>query len=155
MNDIERITALVDKFPRLFHGESPQIPSHLPRGWEGLVTRLMTDLNVMLDDSQAECFRFLQIKEKVAGLRVYWRLDSEEKTVAVDRPGGQSAQGVDTEPDESTTVAGRIAARVLQAEEEAAQTCQRCSQTGASNQPSLGGVATLCAACCQQRAEAP
>ena len=154
MNDIERITALVEKFPRLFHGESPQIPSHLPLGWDDLVTRLMADLNALLDDSQAECFRILQIKEKVAGLRVYWRLDCEEKTAVLDLGGDPSAPGADTEPDESTTVSGRIAARVLQAEEEAAQTCQRCSQSGASKQASSGGVATLCAACCQQRAEA-
>ena len=152
MNDIERVTALVEKFPRLFHGLPPLVHSHLPLGWEALVTRLLVDLDAMLDDSQASRFQFRQIKEKVAGLRVYWQLESEDSDV-LDLAGGQSAQPVDTETVEPITAFDRIAARVLQAEEEAARTCQGCGQPGLCDQHTTGGgAATLCEACSLQLA---
>lgn len=152
MNDTERVTALVEKFPRLFHGEPPLVTSHLPLGWGVLVTRLLVDLDAMLDDSQARRFQFRQIKEKIAGLRVYWQLDSDEAEVP-DLTGGQFAQQVDAEPVEPITAFDRIAARVSQAEEEAARTCQDCGQPGDCAKQTSGGAATLCDACSQQRTE--
>ena len=160
MNDTDSIPALVEKFPRLFHGKPPLVHSELPPGWEALVTRLLVDLDKTLNDSQARRFQIRQIKEKVAGLRFYWQLDAEEtetetatETLTEDWVGAQSTDRVDAEPVEPMSAFDWIAARVLQAGEESEQTCQGCGEPGDVG-PGHGGVATLCAACCQQRAEA-
>lgn len=78
MNDNDLINEYVRKFPRLFHGAPPEFSSHVPTGWADLTGRLLADLDLKLSDSQADRFKILQIKEKLAGLRVYWRLALEE-----------------------------------------------------------------------------
>ena len=153
MNDTERVTALVEKFPRLFHGSPPLVSSHLPLGWEDLMIQFLVDLDTRLDDSQASRFQFRQIKEKIAGLRVYWQLESADTQVP-DLISGQTAQSLGAEPVEPSTAFDWIAARVLKAEEVAARTCQDCGQPGTSDRPAPSAVATLCDACSQQRVEA-
>ena len=153
MNDTERVTALVEKFPRLFHGSPPLVSSHLPLGWEDLMIQFLVDLDTRLDDSQANRFQFRQIKEKIAGLRVYWQLESADTQVP-DLVGGQIAQRVGAEPVEPITAFDWIAARVLKAEEVAARTCQDCGQPGTRDRPAPSAVAPLCDACSQQRVEA-
>ena len=150
MNDTERVTALVKKFPRLFHGSPPLVNSYLPPGWEDLMIQFLVDLDTRLDDSQASRFQFRQIKEKIAGLRVYWQLESAD-TEVLDLIGSQIAQQEGTELVEPITAFDWIAARVLEAEEEAARTCQDCGQPGTSDNPASGAVATLCDVCSQQR----
>lgn len=152
MNDIDPIPALVKKFPRLFHNKSPQVMSDLPCGWEDLVDRLFVDLDAMLDDHQAKRLKIIQIKEKFAGLRVYWQLGSE-KTIVIDLLSGQSAFRLDTGPTQPTTAFEQITARVRQAGLEAARTCQRCGQPGDCPPQTPGWMVTLCDACRLKRAE--
>ena len=99
----------------------------------------------MLDDDAARDFEVVQIKEKFAGLRVYWELDKEQTTV-IDVIGRGSVQRVDKVPAKPTALFDRIRARVKQAGEQAATTCQRCGNGGASAGGS-GWIVTLCETC--------
>ena len=140
-----KIDALVARFPRLFKGKHPRVWSDLPPGWTELANRLFVDLDAMLDDDAARRFSVIQIKEKFAGLRVYWQL-GQEQTLVMDFHGTGSVQRVDTDPATPTALFDRIRARVKQAGEEAATTCQRCGNGGASANRS-GWIVTLCASC--------
>lgn len=150
MNESDPIDALVARFPRLFRGQSPKVMSFLPAGWTEPVTRLFIDLDAMLDDRQAQSFEVRQIKEKLAGLRVYWRLGQEETTV-LDIFGPEGAERLSFRPEQTSSLYDRISARVDQAEAEAATTCQRCGNGSASRRNVSGWLATLCSACAQAR----
>ena len=140
-----KIDALVARFPRLFRGQHPRVWSDLPQGWTELTGRLFADLDAMLDDDAAKRFELVQIKEKFAGLRVYWSL-GEEETLVLDILGSRSTQRLDKGPAEPTALFDRIRARVRQAGDEAATTCQRCGNGGASAGGS-GWITTLCDSC--------
>ena len=140
-----KIDALVARFPRLFHDRQPRVWSDLPQGWTEVADQLFTDLDAMLGDDAARRFEVVQIKEKFAGLRVYWELDKEQTTV-MDIIGTGSVQRVDKGPAKPTALFDRIRARVKQAGEQAATTCQRCGNGGASAGGS-GWIVTLCEAC--------
>jgi len=71
------IPALIQRFPRLFHGRAPQCWSAIPPGWLALVSDLCAAIDGMLDDAQAERFEVVQIKEKLARLRFYFRLSAD------------------------------------------------------------------------------
>jgi hypothetical protein len=139
------IESLVQRFPRLFRGHPPRVPSDLPEGWADLTVRMFTDLNSMLDDANAERFEVIQIKEKFAGLRVYWSLN-DQKTTVVDLIGPESAQRLDLSPADRSATFERIKARVRLAEEEASATCQRCG-CGEAQMRRRGWMVTLCDAC--------
>ena len=140
-----KIDALVARFPRLFKGQQPRVWSDLPEGWTELTHRLFSDLNAMLDDDAAKRFEVIQLKEKFAGLRVYWQLGTEQTTVLDFHVPG-SVRRVDKGPAKPTALFDRIKARVRQASEEAATTCQRCGNGSASANGS-GWIVTLCEAC--------
>jgi hypothetical protein len=139
------IDALVARFPRLFHGRQPRVWSDLPPGWTELANQLFADLNSMIDDDEAKRFEVVQIKEKFAGLRVYWELAHEQTTV-IDVIGSNSVQRIDKGPAKPTALFDRIRARVRQAGEQAATTCQRCGNGGASA-GGPGWIVTLCETC--------
>lgn len=139
------IDALVVRFPRLFHHGQPRVWSDLPPGWTEIVERLFTDLDTLLDDAEAQRFEVIQIKEKFAGLRVYWSL-GEEQTLVMDLHGAGSVQRVDEVPGKPTALFDRISARVRQAEAQAATTCQQCGNGGAASGGS-GWMSTLCPTC--------
>ena len=140
-----KIDALVARFPRLFHDHQPRVWSDLPQGWTELADQLFADLDAMLDDDAANLFAVVQVKEKFAGLRVYWELNKEQTTV-LDIIGSGSAQRFDKIPEKPSSLFNRIRARVKQAGEQAATTCQRCGNGGASAGGS-GWILTLCEAC--------
>ncbi len=140
-----KIDALVARFSRLFHDRQPRVWSDLPQGWTELATQLFANLDAMLDDDAAKRFEVIQIKEKYAGLRVYWSL-GEEETLVLDIVGSGSMQRLDKGPAKPTALFDRIKARVRQAGEQAATTCQRCGDGGASAGGS-GWITTLCDSC--------
>jgi hypothetical protein len=86
---------------------------------------MLADLDAMLDDDAAMRFQIIQIKEKFAGLRVYWQL-GEEQTTVLDILGPGSVQRVDQGPAKPTALFNQIRARVSQAGVEASTTCQQC-----------------------------
>lgn len=140
-----KVDALVARFPRLFHGRQPSVWSDLPQGWTELAGQLFADLDAMIDDDAAKEFEVIQIKEKFAGLRVYWQLGNEQTTV-VDIHGSGSVQRVDKGPAKPSALFDRIRARVKEAGQEAATTCQRCGNGGASAGGS-GWITTQCETC--------
>jgi len=139
------IDDLVVQFPRLFHGRPPQTWSDFPAGWLGMVADLFTDLDRLLDDRSAEQFEVLQIKEKFAGLRVYWRLGAQQTDV-IDLIGAGSTPRIDIEPKRPNATFGLVKARINEAAVQASKTCQVCGELGGSGQ-SEGRLQTLCSAC--------
>jgi hypothetical protein len=144
-----KIDALAERFPRLFRGQQPRVGSDLPQGWTDIANRLFADLDAMMDNVEAKKFAVIQIKEKFAGLRVYWEL-GKEKTMVIDTISSGSAQRLDKPPEKRPALFNRIKARVAQASQEAAQTCQRCGNGGASAGGS-GWIVTLCQTCRAQQ----
>lgn len=140
-----KIDALVARFPRLFHDRQPRVWSDLPPGWTHLADQLFADLDSMLDDDAAKLFEVVQIKEQFAGLRVYWELDKEQTTV-IDFIGSGSVRRVDKDSEKSSALFDRIRARVKEAGEKAATTCQCCGNGGTSA-GGRGWIMTLCEAC--------
>ena len=145
MYDTDSIGPLVDRFPRLFHGKPPEVPSSIPSGWVPLVTRLLEDIDAMLDDAQAKRFRVLQIKEKFAGLSGYWTLGPQTTTV-VDLIGLGEVQRLRIKPHKPTELFERVSVRVRAAETASRQLCQRCGADGGSA-GGRGWIVTLCASC--------
>lgn len=113
------IADLVARFPRLFHGEHPAVMSHLEPGWSQIVWDLCVEIDGLLDDDAAPQFRVMQIKEKFAGLRFYWRMDNGDD------------------------IALRIEAAVTSAEARAAAACQTCGDPGRLRNDG-GWLCTLC-----------
>lgn len=140
-----KIDALVVRFPRLFKGRHPRVWSDLPQGWVELTHRLFADLDTMLNDDEAARFEIVQIKEKFAGLRVYWSL-GEEMTLVLDLRSTHSSQRIEKVPDAPTALSDRIRALVAQAAEQAATTCQHCGNGGAERN-GFGYYVTLCGPC--------
>lgn len=139
------IDDLMVQFPRLFHGRQPRTWSDLPAGWLGVAVDLFTDLDRLLDDRSAEQFEVLQIKEKFAGLRVYWQLGAQQ-TTTIDTVDAASSQRIDIEPKRPTATFDLVKARVSEAAVQASKTCQVCGEPGGSGQ-SEGWLRTLCDAC--------
>ena len=145
-DESDPIAKFVARFPRLFHGKFPRVMSSLPHGWIDVVTRLFVDLDALLDDAQARRLEIIQVKEKFAGLCVYWSL-GKEKTSVIDILGEDSVQRLRTYPRKPSDVFAQITARVGQAEDEAARTCQRCGNGGATRNQTGGWLVTLCEPC--------
>jgi hypothetical protein len=146
----DALARLIAQHPALFRGEEPQVSSHLPAGWYGIVDRLCTDLEQMLD-ARAPQFSVAQIKEKFGSLRFYWDLDGEPSPLFADVLGSLPADiGLTTFPTDSDTeiavaatavgtrisirgtdaLSRAVAALVTEAEAESARTCLTCGQPG-------------------------
>jgi hypothetical protein len=146
----DALARLIAAHPTLFRGEEPRVTSHLPAGWYGIVDRLCTDLERILD-ARAPQFSIAQIKEKFGSLRFYWDLDGEPSPLFADVLGSLPADiALATFPTDSgtevviaaTAVGTRIsirgtdalsravATRVTDAEMESARTCLTCGQPG-------------------------
>ena len=65
--------AAMVEFPRLFNGEPPRIPGWVQPGWQPLVWRLLTSIDTVLTDAEAQEFRVIQVKEKWGTLSFYFR----------------------------------------------------------------------------------
>ena len=104
---------LIARYPRLFRGEGPVIPSGLLPGWARLVNALLTEIDGLLTDEQAQRFEVWQIKEKFGTLRFYWKLQDSEHA-----------------PPDEVLLNTRIMERVRVAERESATVCERCGAPG-------------------------
>lgn len=143
---VDPIAMFVARFPRLFRGKFPRTLSSLPHGWIELVTRLFMDIDALLDDAQARRLEIIQVKEKFAGLCVYWSLGKEETSV-IDIIREDGIQRLRSYPGNPSEAFAQITARVGQAEDEAALTCQRCGNGGAICNQAGGWLVTLCETC--------
>ena len=140
------IDELVVRFPRLFRGRPPP-SSDLPTGWYELAVELFIDIDRFLDDQASERFEVLQVEERFAGLRVYWKLGAQQTNV-VDLFAARRGQSVCLGTQRSDTLFERVKARVNAAAVQASRTCQMCGQPGSSGN-SKGWMRTLCGGCSQ------
>ena len=131
MNDV--LPELIARYPRLFRGKGPTIPSVLLPGWAGLVDALLADVDRMLTDAQAQRFQVDQIKEKFGMLRFYWSL----------RERSQAS------PDESLLWT-RGEARVREAAQQSEDVCELCGAPGTLGE-SRGWYRVRCARCATRR----
>jgi hypothetical protein len=86
--------AAMVEFPRLFNGEQPRIPSWVLPGWQPLIKRLLTSIDTVLTDAEAQEFRVIQVKEKLGTLSFYFRSSErvmEQLDTLVDRACDESA----------------------------------------------------------------
>ena len=112
------LQAAIAQFPRLFHGEPPRIPGWVLLGWQPLIRRLLTSIDTLLTDAEAQAFRILQVKEKWGTLSFYFQ-----------------------SPDR---VRDQINDLVERASQESATSCMRCGRP-ATLADNAGWKAVLCA----------
>ena len=114
------ILKLVAAHPRLFHRKPPRAWSDVPAGWISVVDQMCKDIDSTLDDAEAKQFRFDQIKEKLGGLRVYWKFRNRGYARPIDEPPLPGLHpGFE-----------RLFLIIHNAAEKAAQTCQKCGTPG-------------------------
>ena len=116
------LRALIERFPRLFHGAQPAVRSHVPAGWIGILDALFSGIDALLDDEQAKSFRAEQIKEKFGTLRLYVSFDRTD------------TRGVNPNP---AALRSLVDAAVAASE----VTCYTCGAPGEMR--NLGGWATV------------
>lgn len=114
---------LIEAHPRLFdapsgHSERPSGYAWCEQGWLDLLQRMCLRMEAALRDG--ETIRIFQIKEKFAGLRVYWRGDVSPETAAA------------------------ITEAIALAEGRSAFTCEICGDAGDLHRHA-GRYRTLCA----------
>ena len=88
------LNAAMSEFPRLFRGEPPRIPSWVLPGWQPLMKRLLTSIDTVLTDAEAQKFRVIQVKEKWGTLSFYFRSSErvrEQLDTLVDKACAESA----------------------------------------------------------------
>lgn len=118
----ENLRTLIRRYPRLFHGASPQVPSHVEPGWFPIVDSLCSAIDQLLDDDQAAAFCVAQIKEKLGGLRFYFCFRNDVAEDALRDPVG---------------------VLVARAEKACSVTCARCGEEGRLR-GTTRGISTLC-----------
>lgn len=143
------IDELVVRFPRLFRGRPPKRSSGLPTGWYRPVVALFVEIDRLLDEQATERFEVLQVTERFAGLRVYWRL-GERQTNVIYLFAARGTIPVDIGTQRSDAFFERVKARVNAAAVQASKTGQVCGQPGSSGN-SKGWMQALCDGCSQAR----
>lgn len=126
---MDALPELMQRYPRLFRGEGPVIPSGLLPGWAGLVEQLLADIDGLLTDAQAQRFEVGQIKEKFGTLRFYWKLQES----------GQAS-------DDERLLRVRMMALVREAERHSATVCERCGAPGTLGE-NMGWYRVRCESC--------
>lgn len=62
---------------KLFRGKRPVCWSDFPEGWYDLIQEVCCGIECMLSDEELARFEVLQIKQKLGGLRIYFRFDRD------------------------------------------------------------------------------
>lgn len=139
---MDKLEDLILAHPALFRGAPPVVMSHLPAGWYGLLDRLCSDIERLLD-RETERFRVEQIKEKFGTLRFYWSLDDAGDAVADFIDGSGAHVGKFVLEAQGDRLRGEIRALVLEAEGRSATACQDCGAAG-TLETRRGWASTLC-----------
>ncbi len=82
----DHLTALVERYPRLFHGEPPRAHSEVPTEWAALIDKLCAEIDRLVV-KESVWFQVNQIKEKFGTLRFYFSV-GDPKTRTVGAPFG-------------------------------------------------------------------
>lgn len=136
-----RLAALMEAYPRILR--PPMDNASWPAGWDAILHELCGQLDAALTDEQAAAFEVVQIKEKFAGLRFYYRFagtgplhidlvtPGEGRTHMTHLPGIADQDG---DENASSWPYQSVDVLVQQAAEKSAKTCEMCGAPG-----SVGG----------------
>lgn len=148
----KRVAALKQRFPYQFRG-MPYYMVSIDPGWIEVIEEACARIDAALTESEKQIFRWLQIKEKFAGLRLYW----EGGPLHVDfmHPEGRMHFEVDpTEPPRlSEAIRKEIAQIIAEAAGRAETLCQVCGKPGQLRQRENGWMITACDAHVSPRQE--
>lgn len=114
---MDMLSHLETRYPRLFVKGRPWDLSY-QQGWHAVVVHLLGKIDAVLTDEQAAEFRILQIKQKLAGLRLYYS--------AGKAPDGDPSAGSTQEGFPHTLVR----ALIDEADQECQRTCELCGKAG-------------------------
>ena len=98
-------------------------------GWLPIVDDLFERIEREFDPAELDRLKFVQIKQKFAELRVYYRVDGAQTRVHLDAIVGSGRIHQVTAKGEDA-VSPRIDALIRVAQERAAKTCERCGAPG-------------------------
>jgi hypothetical protein len=147
MSDRERqVSKMIERHPRLFKGAVPALGITTSPGWDGILRALFHDFDVLLDDEQAKQFRFVQIKEKLGGLRVYYRIGESSEIELMSETTANSSRN-----SRSAFVRELLEALISDAEKQALGTCEQCGEPGVLRQS--GCMLVICDVCEKLRDE--
>lgn len=119
------LSRLIAAHPALFRGQPPETFSDLPPGWFDLVDDLCGAIEEALGREAGPRFRVLQIKEKLGGLRFYWRLDDAASPhVDITDDGGRLRGRRD--PPQPDPARQAIQGLVAEAERRSEAVCMTC-----------------------------
>lgn len=127
------VRALATRFPRLFAGGARRHLIWCPPGWEQIVVRLLTHIDLLLTDAQADRFRIDQIKEKFGTLRLYYTV-GKQKNINIDVLGTGGHLRFVNQLAIKGFPARAVDDFIADAERESAVTCCRCGEPGALRQ---------------------
>ena len=82
----DHLEALIQRYPRLFHGEPPPALSEVPPEWADLIDKLCADIDQLVL-KESVWFQVNQIKEKFGTLRFHFSAGDPE-TRKLDAPFG-------------------------------------------------------------------
>jgi hypothetical protein len=145
MSDRERqVSKMIERHPRLFKGAVPALGITTSPGWDGILRALFHDFDVLLDDEQLKQFRFVQIKEKLGGLRVYYRIGGnlEDDLMSEKKTAGSFRNS------RSAFLRELLDALISDAAKQALGTCEDCGEPGVLRQP--GCVRVVCDVCSRE-----
>jgi hypothetical protein len=141
MSDREtQIFEMIERYPRLFKGAAPALGITTSPGWDEILRALFHDFDLLLDDEKAKQFRFVQIKEKLGGLRVYYRIGESSEIDPVVENAADSPRD-----SRFAFVRELLDALISDAEKKALRTCEQCGEPGVLRQS--GCMLVTCDAC--------
>lgn len=124
MEQNNKLTHLIETFPKIFKGEYPRSRSDIPPGWESLIHALCKEIESALTEDELRLFTVLQIKEKLGSLRFYFQSNL---------------------PDDKNDIVRRL---ISQAEIESSLCCLECGAIclldEISNPPHIGPYCSNC-----------
>lgn len=141
--------SLLERFPYMFtpiHGEerydffwsSPAIGP----GWMPIFERLCNSVDQALTGPEKVCFHWTQVKQKWGGFRAYWMMIGRRVDVHIDVHTPDGVMHIRPKPKDE--IGQRIERLIIEAEREAAATCEICGHSPARLDRTRSYVRTLC-----------
>lgn len=142
---------IIGEYPDQFHGGGFWLGINIGKGWAPIVLDACRQVQETLSAEETRIFHWTQVKQKLGGLRMYWRPRGESAIKLAD----SVAESDDSALHEISSVLAantlsaasqsRIRSIVDQAEEKTSSTCEMC---GASGRLTLHGpIKVLCDSC--------
>jgi hypothetical protein len=117
------------------------IPSDAPDGWFDILDGLFREIGSALRRTPGHKFEVIQVKEKLASLRVHFSLD-QASDITADILGPSGHIQIVNEVD-GPALMDEIRALVAEASRRSTQTCQKCGSPG-TRRDKRGWLVVLC-----------